>query len=161
MNATSFELFIGAVRIAMITLWRVFQIMVVVPSSIVGSLLLISALNGQSPVMDLVTGIHDWAVTSVSPAPADTVLVDECVQQRQPEGTSGEKEAIKPVLCELSETKAIPVDEYAQSISLSMRTCYRILIMLAFAFVCMAYPGRRLIGLKERPAALPNETVTR
>lgn len=129
----------------MVILWRVFQIMVVVPSSVVGGLLLIYALNGHSPVMELVTSIHDWAEMSVRPAPAGMILIAGCSQTHEDSAT--DNGVIRPpVLCKSSEAKAIPVDEYARSVSLTVRIIYSVLLGLAFIFVITAYPGRRFVG---------------
>ena len=129
----------------MVVLWRVFQIVVVVPSSIVGGLLLIYALNGHSPVIELVTGVHDWAEMSVRPAPAGMVLIVGCNLMHEDSAT--DKGAIRPpVLCKSSEAKPIPVDEYARSVNLTVRVIYGVLLGLAFVVVVAAYPGRRFVG---------------
>ena len=125
----------------MVILWRAFQIVVVVPSSIVGGLLLIYALNGHSPVIELVTFVHGWAETSVRPAPAGMVLIEDCTQN-----SATDKGAIKPpVLCGSSEMKAIPVDEYAQNADLTVRVIYVVLVGMAFVLVVALYPGRQFV----------------
>jgi preprotein translocase subunit SecG len=140
-------------RVAMFILWRAFQVMVVIPSSVIGCLLLIYTLNGHSPMMELVTDIRDWAEMSIRPAPAGMVLTEECVPKFQPEDRSGEETVIKPVLCESLEGKLVPFDEYALGMSRGARNIYFFLMGMAFACVVLAYSGRRFIGLSEQPVS--------
>ena len=69
------------------------------------------------------------------------VLIEDCTQN-----SATDKGAIKPpVLCGSSETKAIPVDEYAQNANLTVRVIYVVLVGMAFVLIFALYPGRQFV----------------
>ncbi|WP_432263358.1 hypothetical protein [Cupriavidus sp. TMH.W2] len=123
-------------------LWRFFQMLVVIPASLVGALLLAMALSGQSPIESTVIGVFHWAETSVRPAPAGTVLVTQCKDQKS--------DGIKPpMLCESWSNKTIPFADAAREVRGSLTNLYLVTVLLSAFAMFFVRPGRRFFGLKE------------
>lgn len=138
--------------IAVFILWRTFQIAVVVPATLAGSALLIYTLTGHSPVAELVSYIHDRVRTAAILVPPGMMLMEECAQSAAIGDTTADTELPEPVFCESQVAKFMPVDWVARSAGHLVRGIYVFFLMLAFCGVYIAYPGRRYVGLVERPA---------
>jgi hypothetical protein len=138
------------VSVVTVVIWRLFQIAVIVPSSGVGIALFLYALNGHSPVMEAVTTLYDWADTSVRPAPAGAVFVEECARPAESQDETAAAKTIKPVFsCNALVARAVPIDELAQSVRRTACNAYGVLLMFSFVIVFVAYPGKRFVGREE------------
>lgn len=118
--------------------WRAFLALVVMPSSVVGTVLLALSLNGQAPVKTALEGFIQYAESSVRPAPLGTVLVTECVN-------SPTEESIKPpVICDSTAPKAVPVNQVVAEAQRTVSTIY--LVLVAISFGAVALGGRQFFN---------------
>lgn len=144
------------VQLGLLATWRLLQITVVIPASIIGVVLLGAVLDGISPIQEAVIGIHHWAETTVRPAPVGTVLVLKCTE-----------ESPSP-FCEKPTMVPIPIAEAAHGASNSVKNIYWVLVLISAGLVMATYPitgfstvYRRMVGGmrrdKDDPAAENNE----
>lgn len=142
-----------AIKVIRTAIWRLSQIAIVIPASIVGSVVMSAWLAGHSPVSGAVRTIHYWAEADVRPAPAGMVFIAKCPGPASQ--ISGEAPGkILPPIDELESVcnwAPISINEFSQSVSRQASGIYAILVVWAVFWTLLLYPGKRYFGLADEP----------
>ena len=124
---------------------RFIQIFAVVPSSIIGILVLWGHLSGAMPVRGLVEGAHVWAGEAYRGASEGMLWHPVCRDLPEASAQAGE---IRPVaVCKESFREEIAVSAVVGETVRTLSAIYLVLVIASVPLVLAAYPGRRFFGL--------------
>ena len=130
------------IKAAFVTAWRAVQVFIVIPASLIGTLLVGLAIMGEAPVESTVLAVYEWAETSVRPAPAGAVLVANCGNESA--SASGIK---RPVTCNPAAPKVVPAADAAKAASDQLLTLYWCVVAISFGLLMVVRPGRQFFGV--------------
>lgn len=134
-------------------LWRSFQALVVIPSTIVGGVLMMMAISGHDPARAAVIEFHESAQSAVCPAPAGTILGAKCVP---PAAQSTDQRPL--ALCAETQMEPVPLDDAAAAFSRVIGTSYLIMVALSLGMMMMLYRSRQhFFGLPLKEAQPTDE----
>lgn len=111
---------------ALLVLWRLFQILVVFPSTLVGLVLLMYSVFGdENPVQASVRSLYQYAEDTIRPAPIGHVMVRECVDKAQ---------NISPPqrVCSEYHESAVTFDAASEQAATVMFRTYLLLVVFSF-----------------------------
>jgi len=121
---------------------RAYKALVVLPATLIGTVVLALALLGDQPLESSVKAIYEWADVSVRNAPPGTVMVFRCA------GDLDSKVPRLPVLCEPIAKQAVPASAaISGTVSMFLQT-YGVLVavcaagLLIYDFKRGALPAR-------------------
>jgi hypothetical protein len=107
-------------------LWRIFQSVVIIPATLVGSVLFVMAITGQAPDKTVIEEIYHFAEINVRPAHAGTVITYECAT---PENKN--KPSITPTLCDKTNPIELPIPIAIEREIVFLRYLYVIFVIVS------------------------------
>ena len=127
----------------MVMLWRVIQVMVVIPATTIGLMVLILSIMGYSPLHSTIAAIYDYADENIRPAETGHVLSREC----QVPGRMGDEISnALPVACSEAEVVSISVSDAIAANEKTISAIYMALVLLSFVVLVVRLHGRSFIG---------------
>ena len=120
--------------------------MVVVPASIIGTVVVVFALLGEAPVRVVVEGVYEYADHEVRRASPGAVISKECLTS-----LPAEEVLRRPApICGDPREVEVPISTAVDSTLHTLTTLYVVLLALSVMWVVSMHPGRRFIGLPDR-----------
>lgn len=131
--------------VAYFIVWRAIQSLVVIPCSMIGALLVLSVLAGESPVKDTIYAVDDWAEKSVRPAPVGSILVTKCLSKNET------KEITPPPLnCDSPTNSFISVADAASNANRILMKMYFTLWLFSLAVLILVVPRGQFFGVHKQ-----------
>jgi hypothetical protein len=129
------------------------QALIIIPSTIIATLLFVSVVSGENTAREIITGFYDAAETSVRPAQSGHVIHRECAEHivRQSPDANSILQLTKydsPVNCQSFKDTEVLISDEVANITDVLHMLYLALVGISFTFLVLLYPGKPFIGLR-------------
>ena len=125
-------------RVSTTIIWRMMQILIIGPSTIIAMILFLSVVIGENTVHEIITGFYDFAETSVRPASPGHAIHSECADVLPPS-----KDIQAPAICNSFKNTETLISEDVANITDKIYLIYWMLVVVSIGLLIAFYPSRQ------------------